>query len=202
VLDLGCGRGELLLLLRDAGVDASGIEGDAAVAQAARRRGLDVAEGDVLAALGSVPDESRGAVTAIHLFEHLEPQHVLAVLAEIRRVLRPGGLVIAEFPNPHTLRVGGALFWVDPTHRRPLMPETMELFFTTSGFEVDRWELLHPFPEEQCFATADDVVTATEIPELEAVAQRLDRLGRRLDTLLNGPRDVVLWARRPEHDPS
>ena len=72
VLDIGCGRGELLLLLREAGVEAAGIEGDPAVAQAARRRGLDVIEGNVDRVLRDLPDASRGAVTAIHLLEHLE----------------------------------------------------------------------------------------------------------------------------------
>ena len=198
VLDLGCGRGELLLLLREAGVEAAGVEGDTAVADASRRRGLDVLEGDVLAVLESLPDGSRGAVTAMHLFEHLEPETLLAVLAEIRRVLRPGGLLIVESPNPHSLRVGASLYWVDPTHRRPLMPETLELYLKTCGFEVDRRELLHPVPAEQLFADAAAEGPTGDDPEVAAVAVRLDRLARRLDDLVNGPRDFVVWARKPE----
>lgn len=183
VLDLGCGRGELLLMLREAGVAAAGIEGDAAVAAAARRRGLDVNEGDVLTVLRTEADASRGAVTAIHLFEHLDAAALAAVLAEIRRVLEPGGVLIAECPNPHSLRVGAALFWIDPTHRRPLMPETLELFLEGAGFEVERRETLHPFPAEQLF-------DAHATPETEAIA-------RRLDELVNGPRDFAVWARKP-----
>ena len=201
VLDLGCGRGELLLLLREAGVEAAGIEGDAAVADAARRRGLDVVVGDVLEMLRSRPDGSCGAVTAIHLFEHLEPAILLDVIAEIRRVLRPGGMVIAESPNPHSLRVGASLYWVDPTHRRPLMPETLELYLTTSGFEVERREYLHPFPAEQLFTDSADQVPPESDPGLAVVAARLDRLHHRLDELINGPRDFVVWARRPEREP-
>lgn len=198
VLDLGCGRGELLLLLREAGVEAAGIEGDAAVAEASRRRGLDVIEGDVLEVLESLPDGSRGAVTAMHLFEHLEPETLLAVLAEIRRVLRPGGVLVIESPNPHSLRVGAALYWVDPTHRRPLMPETLELFLKAGGFEVDRCELLHPFPVDQLFADDADQNRSDDDPGVAAVAARLDTLARRLDDLVNGSRDFVLWAAKPE----
>jgi len=128
VLDLGCGRGELLLLLREAGVEATGVESDAALVQAAARRGLKVIQGDVLEVLRAQETDSQGAVTAIHLFEHLTPATLAAVLAEVRRVLRRGGLLIAECPNPHTLRVGAAFFWQDPTHSRPLLPETLELF--------------------------------------------------------------------------
>jgi len=201
VLDLGCGRGELLLLLREAGVEASGIEGDAAVATAARRRGLDVLQADVLDGLRGQGDGSRGAVTAIHLFEHLEPETLLAVLAEVRRVLRPGGTLLIESPNPHSLRVGAALYWVDPTHRRPLMPETLELYLRTAGFEVGTRELLHPFPAEQLFSDETDVAAPAATPELAGLAARLDGLARRLDELVNGPRDFAVWATRPEHEP-
>lgn len=197
VLDLGCGRGELLLMLREAGIDASGIEGDAAVAQTAERRGLVVSQGDVLEVLRTVPEASRGAVTAIHLFEHLAPPVLLAVLAEVHRVLRPGGLLIIESPNPHSLRVGAALYWVDPTHLRPLMPETMELYLTTSGFAVDRRELLHPFPADQMLADGGDRTVAEAATETEMLATRLDRLQNRLDELVNGPRDFAVWARKP-----
>lgn len=196
VLDLGCGRGELLLMLREAGVEATGIEGDPAVATAARRRGLDVVEGDVLEILGQLPDASRGAVTAIHLFEHLDSARLLGVLAQIRRVLRPGGLLIAECPNPHSLRVGAALYWIDPTHRRPLMPETLELALTASGFERASRELLHPFPAEQLLARPEGFFEPAD-PEIAAVAARLGELEQRLDDILNGPRDFVVRARTP-----
>jgi O-antigen chain-terminating methyltransferase len=197
VLDLGSGRGELLLLLREAGIEAAGVEGDLAVAQAALRRGLDVTQGDVLEVLRTLPDASRGAVTAIHLFEHLESATLLAVLAEIRRVLRPGGVLIAESPNPHTLRVGAALYWADPTHRRPLLPETLEVYLATSGFEVDRREMLHPFPDEQLFAAVAPDTGASENPDVAMLTERVNQLGRRLDELVNGPRDFAVWASRP-----
>jgi SAM-dependent methyltransferase len=149
VLDLGSGRGELLALLREKGISATGIEQDAALAQAALRRGLDVISGEVLAVLGELPGASRGAVTAIHLFEHLAAETIVRVLAEIRRVLVPGGVVLIECPNPHSLRVGASLFWLDPSHVRPLPPETLELLVTAGGLEIVTRELLHPFPEER-----------------------------------------------------
>ena len=198
VLDLGCGRGELLLLLREAAVEVTGVEGDPALAEAARRRGLAIFEGDVVEVLKDRDPESWGAVTAIHLFEHLTPVNLMAVLAEIRRVLRPGGLVIAECPNPHSLRVGASLFWQDPTHQRPLLPETLELMLRAAGFELARRELLHPFPSDQLLADDEGGTGAVTDPEISMLAERVDRLRDRLDEILHGPRDFAVWAVKPE----
>jgi SAM-dependent methyltransferase len=198
VLDLGCGRGELLLMLREAGVEATGIDGDPALAGAARRRGLDVVEGDVLDVLRTLGDDSRGAVTAFHLFEHLPPATLAAVLTEARRVLRPGGSLIAECPNPHALRVGAALFWQDPTHCRPLLPETLEVFLRAAGFEITRRETLHPFPADQLLMDDEGGTAAVTDADMTTLAERIDRLRRRLDELLNCPRDFAVWAVRPD----
>ena len=201
VLDLGCGRGELLLMLREAGVAAVGVEGDAALAGAARRRGLEVVEGEVPRGLEGLADGSRGAVVALHLFEHLAPADLLATLAEVRRILRPGGLLVAECPYPHTLRVGASHFWADPTHRRPLLPETLRLFLQASGLEPAEVELLHPFPVDQRLGAEPLRLTDHADPDLVRLAQRLDRVTASLDELVNGPRDFVLRASRPQPDP-
>ena len=197
VLDLGSGRGELLLLLREAGVEAVGIEGDPALAQAARRRGLQLIEGRLPAALSELESDGWGAVTAIHLMEHLDPGALLVTLREVRRVLRPGGLVLVESPNPHSLRVWSGLYWVDPTHRRPLPPETVQVFLEASGFEVEGVELLHPFPEEQCLACAPSELAEGMGPGVAELYDQLDQLRRRLDDIINGPRDFVVRARKP-----
>ncbi|HHQ47841.1 MAG TPA: methyltransferase domain-containing protein [Acidobacteria bacterium] len=192
VLDLGCGRGELLLLLREAGIEAAGVEGDPALATAARRRGLVVRQADAVAALREEADGALGAVTAIHLLEHLDPVALLELLAEVRRALRPGGVLAVECPNPHSLRVGAALFWLDPTHVRPLLPETLTLFLRASGFSVETTEYLHPFPDSQSLITEP-----WDPGDTEGIGGRLAQLERRLDTLLNGFRDFSIVARKP-----
>lgn len=197
VLDLGCGRGELLLMLREAGVAATGVEGDPALVEGARRRGLRVVEGDVLDILRDQESESWGAVTAIHLLEHLGPSMLAQVVSEVRRVLQPGGLVLAECPNPHSLRVGASLFWLDPTHQRPLLPETLELFLESAGLEIECREMLHPFPAEQMLADDGHGERDGTDGDLADLSRRVDRLGIRLDELLNGPRDFAVRARRP-----
>ncbi len=188
VLDLGCGRGELLLLLREAGIEARGVEFDVAQVQGALRRGLEVDHADVLDALRALDEASVGAVTAFHLFEHFPGALLSEVLDQCRRVLRPGGILVAECPNPHNLRIGASLFWQDPTHVRPLLPETLSLFLKASGLSVQNLEYLHPVDEEQCLRSGDSPTLGS------AIDGRIDRLESRLDGLLNGPRDFRVVA--------
>ncbi len=197
VLDLGCGRGELLELMREHGIEAVGVESDPALAAGARRRGLRVLAGDVLELLRAQEAESWGAVTALHLLEHLRPVELQRCLCEIQRVLKPGGVLAAECPNPHSLRVGGTLFWIDPTHDRPLLPETLELFMRAAGLrpEAPRWR--HPFPEEQRWTVS---VPPVDDPSVARVWEAVQEMARRIDELVNGFRDYVLIAQKPGAD--
>ncbi len=192
VLDLGCGRGELLLLLREAGIQARGVEFDGALVQGALRRGLEVDHDDVLDALRALDEASVGAITAFHLFEHFPSALLSEVLDQCRRVLRPGGILVAECPNPHNIRVGASLFWQDPTHVRPLLPETLSLFLKASGLSVQNIEYLHPFDENQSLRSGDGSTVDSVIDG------RIDRLEARLDELLHGPRDFRVVAMKEQ----
>lgn len=183
VLDLGCGRGELLEVLRDEGIPGRGVDADRAMVAACRRRGLEVAEEDALAALRGVAPGSLGAVTAIHVVEHLPAPVWMALIEAAAAALRPGGVLLVESPNPETLRVGGGLFWIDPTHRAPVHPLAVGLVATAVGLDVEETTLLRPFPPDQALAAADQ-------PE------PVRRLAERLDEWLSGPRDFLIVARK------
>lgn len=138
VLDLGCGRGELLKLLQDGGVSAVGVDSNVAMITACREQGLTAEEGDILEYLRQRPDDSVKAIFAIHVIEHLPLRILVEVLDQCRRVLAPGGLVILETPNPENLDVGSCNFYVDPTHRRPLHPVTVNFLVVQRGFPESR----------------------------------------------------------------
>jgi SAM-dependent methyltransferase len=145
ILDIGCGRGEWLWLLRDAGLTARGIDLNSAMIEECRaRHNLDVMQADLMAYLKSVPDASLGAVTAFHIVEHLPFEVILGALDEIRRVLLPGGIVIFETPNPDNLLVGSKNFYHDLTHRNPIPSATLEFLFEHRGFSAVRTLPLNP----------------------------------------------------------
>lgn len=141
-VDLGCGRGEWLELLGEAGIEACGVDIDADMAAECRKLGLNVEEGDAISFLRSMPDESQAVVSAIHVVEHLPFPEVQTLATEAMRVLKPAGLLILETPNPENLVVAGYHFYVDPTHMRPVPPQLLSFLTEYCGF--CRTKILRP----------------------------------------------------------
>lgn len=133
-LDLGCGRGEWLQLLQNNGVQARGVDLDEGMLQACHELNLQVEQGDAIAALQALPDNSLSVVSGFHIVEHIEFSQVQQIAEEALRVLKPGGLLILETPNAENLVVGTHNFYLDPTHIRPV-PHILLAFVTElAGF--------------------------------------------------------------------
>jgi len=144
VLDVGCGRGEWLELLREGKLEAIGIDLNEAMGAQCKERGLKVVQGDAIEFLRNLPYRSQGAVTGFHIIEHLPLEVLIQLLMHSRRVLRPGGIAIFESPNCKNLMVGACNFNIDPTHRNPVFPETAQFMLETQGFERVTLEYLSP----------------------------------------------------------
>lgn len=144
VVDLGCGRGEWLELLRETNLNATGVDLNEPMLDQCKERGLDVVQSDVLDFLRGVPDNSQGGVTGFHIIEHLPFDVLVNVIAETFRILQPGGIAIFESPNCKNLSVGACYFYMDPTHRNPVFPETAQFMLESCGFERVRLEYLSP----------------------------------------------------------
>ena len=133
-LDLGCGRGEWLELLKDHQLSASGIDLDDGMLSACRSRGLNVQTGDAIAHLKSLPADSLSIVSGFHIAEHLSLGDLEALIKEALRVLKPAGLLILEAPNTENLVVGTSSFYLDPTHQRPLPSALLSFLVGYLGF--------------------------------------------------------------------
>jgi len=133
VLDVGCGRGEWLELLRHEEIPARGVDWNRFMVQECREHGLEVEEADALEYLGRVPDASLGAVTVFHMVEHVPFRKLIQLLDDVTRILQPGGVAIFETPNPNNLLVGSRNFYFDPTHRNPIPSETLRFLVESRG---------------------------------------------------------------------
>src|SRR5450755_917787 len=172
-LDLGCGRGEWLELMREAEIEAIGVEQNQALAAACAAKKLQVVECDFTAFLEQSPPEHWGVVTGFHIIEHLGWPAWYGCLREIHRVLCPGGMTILETPNPANLLTAANRFYLDPTHRHPL-PDALLAFAAKSvGFGSIEILPLHP-AGESASGSGDSAISQA----------------------LNGPQDYALIAHK------
>jgi SAM-dependent methyltransferase len=157
VLELACGRGEFLELLRDAGIAGEGVDLDEGMVEKAVAAGLDVAHGDAVTALEQRADDSLRGVFSAHFAEHLQPEVLEHVIAQSARVLAPGGVFIAATPNAACTSVMGHDFWRDPTHIRFYEPRLLAFYCAKAGMEVVETggnPLNHPGPPPESLAPA------------------------------------------------
>jgi 2-polyprenyl-3-methyl-5-hydroxy-6-metoxy-1,4-benzoquinol methylase len=134
VLDVGCGRGELLGLLAAAGVPARGVDSDTGMVARCLALGLDATLGEANEHLEGLADGSLGTIFSAQVIEHLPYPELRRLLGLARRKLRPGGLFIAETVNPHRIS-SLKTFWVDLTHQHPIFPEVALASVAIAGFE-------------------------------------------------------------------
>lgn len=191
VLDLGCGRGEALDLLAELGVPGRGVDANARMVERCRERGLQAEQGDLFAALEAAGEGELGGVVSFHVVEHLPPAAVGRLVHLAWRALAPGGVLILETPNPLSVVVAARSFWLDPTHVRPVHPETLGLLCELAGFAAVEHLELRPFPESQRLPELD---LAALSETQHALADRVNRLRDHLDDLLYGHQDYAVVA--------
>jgi O-antigen chain-terminating methyltransferase len=198
VLDLGCGRGEALALLRDHGIAAHGVDGSARMVAACRARGLDAVHGDLFDALAGAPAGSLGGVMSFHVIEHLPVASLDRLVRLAWRALRPDGVLILETPSPLSLVVAARNFWLDPTHVRPVHPQSLALLYELAGFDpIERLDL-RPFAAAERLPEID---LASLPAEQRVLADGVNRLRDQLDDLLFGCQDFGLVGIKPETAP-
>jgi SAM-dependent methyltransferase len=134
VVDLGCGRGELIELLVTRGVEAWGAELSEELVELCRSISLDVRLLDAHSALKSLDDASIGGAALIQVVEHLTPQQLVDLIPLLFRKIRPGGVVVAETVNATSPYALTHSFYLDPTHHNPIHPAYLGFLFRHGGF--------------------------------------------------------------------
>jgi SAM-dependent methyltransferase len=194
VLDLGCGRGEALAVLRDFGIAARGVDTSVEMVRACVAKGLTASAGELFAVLADTPQGSLAGVVSFHVIEHLPAPSLGRLVRLAWRALKAGGVLILETPSPLSLVVGARNFWLDPTHRRPVHPAMLELLYEQAGFErVERLDLRQ-------FGTAERLpeIATADLPEAEQhLAHEVNALRDRLDELLFGYQDYAVVGFKP-----
>ena len=200
VLDVGCGRGEFLALLRDQGIAARGVDTNAEAVERCCARGLEATRSDALAYLRSLPDESIGGLFSAQVVEHLEADYLMQLLGAAQRTLRPGSRVVLETINAASWTAFFSAYVRDITHRHPLHPDTLGYLLRASGF-VDVTIVYRapiPYAAKLQRAAVDPALAATPAgAAVCALAAAVNQHADRLNGLAFAEQDYAAIAKRP-----
>jgi O-antigen chain-terminating methyltransferase len=147
VLDLGCGRGEFLELMKEISIDARGIDTDPQTIALCRNRGLAVEVADIFDHLTALPDRHLDGIFCAQVAEHLPPERLPELIRLAGAKLRREGVLVIETPNPECLAIFATHFYLDPTHTRPIPPALMVFYLEEFGFGNVRVHRLSPAAE-------------------------------------------------------
>ena len=191
VLDVGCGRGEFLALLKAKGISARGVDLNDEMTAVCRERGLDATAGDALSYLLAQPDGSLGGLFAAQVVEHLEPDYLMRFLEAAYHKLRPGSKIVLETINAACWYAFFSSYIRDITHIRPLHPDTLKYLVSATGFQKVSVRFTAPFPEQsklQTVAASADKPESVEVVFNENVNKLNDLLFTYLDYAAIGER--------------
>lgn len=193
VLDIGCGRGELLELLAEQEIEAYGLDMNAAMVASCRKKGLRVEEQDVLEHLRGLEDNSLGGMMMAQMVEHCAEPQLLEVLQLCFQKLRPRAYLVMETQNPTSL-YALSHFHRDLSHQKPIHPDALEFLAKASGFQETSITYASPFPAEHQLRELQPMPDADE--SLQRNLERLNQNIRQLNSLLYGFLDYAVIAQK------
>jgi SAM-dependent methyltransferase len=195
VVDIGCGRGELLGALRGAGITARGVDVSPAMVEICRRAGFDVEVGDALTYMSRQPDSSVGGVIAIQVVEHFTPTYLTRFLEAAYHAMQPGAAIVLETINANCWMAFFETYIRDLTHQQPLHPETLRHLVQASGFSHVDVQFRAPVPDADRLAQVAlpvEIVPAGVAAVVEALNDHASKLNRRMFSWM----DFVVIGRR------
>jgi SAM-dependent methyltransferase len=177
VLDIGCGRGEFLALLRERSITARGIDLNDAMVAVCREKGFEATKADALSYLRGVPPGSLGGLFAAQVVEHLEPAYLTRLLEAAFEALRPGAPIVLETINPACWFAFFESYIRDITHVRPLHPDTLKFLLIASGFQQIEISYRAPYPEhEKLQPLPVSAALGDSVDTLNANVEKINRL--------------------------
>jgi len=191
VLDLGCGRGVFLSLLREERIPSYGIDRDEDMVAACKTAGLEAIHAEVLEHLGHLEEDSLGGIFCAHLIEHLPKAQLMPFLNLCYTRLQPEAPIVLITPNGAGLTIFHHTFYKDPTHNQPLHPEAVRFLLESTGFRQIEVQFLSPMPQESKL----HLLSLEGLdPGQAALAKILNEDLEKLNELLYGPLDCAFVA--------
>ncbi len=192
VLDLGCGRGEFLELLKERGIGGYGVDIEPDAISYCVDSGLKAVEAEAIEHLSSLEDESLDGVFISQVIEHLTPREIIKLIGLVYRKIKPGFYVVVETPNPQCLLIFASFFYADISHVQPVHPETMKFLLLSAGFSNVEVFFTNPVPKDQRLKM---IGTGAESVGDEIIDE-LNQNFEKLNTILFGYMDYAVVAKK------
>lgn len=186
VLDLGCGRGEFLSLLKQENIRAKGVDINKKMVEECLEQQLDVYEDDAIHFLEQQEEETIDGIFSSQLVEHLKSTNVMKMLGLAYQKLKPGGICVIETVNPLSLGIFCYGFYLDPTHSCPIHPATLRFMAQSVGFFTENIYFINVFPEDYHFKITDDMTEGVKA------------FAKKMDEQMFGAQDYYIVCRKRE----
>ena len=194
VLDIGCGRGEFLSLLKENGIGAKGIDLNEDMILYCQKNGLDASQGNALTYLQSLKDKSLDGVFSGQVVEHLQPDELINLVKLCYDKMKFGTHFVAETVNPTCLSVFAKSFYMDLSHVKPIHPATIKFLMESVGFRDVEFKFFSPHPDEAKLETFEGEEGMNDVGcrQLEVMNANINKL----NGLLYGYQDYAVIGKK------
>ncbi len=196
VLDIGCGRGEFLELLKGSGIPAKGIDINAEMVAFCQSLGLEAEESDALTHLSAVDRGYYDGIFCAQVIEHLSWSELVTLIQLGYERLADGGKLVMETINPQSLSVFSGAFYLDPTHTKPVHPLTLQFACQAVGFPSVEIRYTSFYPDEMKLSEVDFFRRTGDFSD--KLINVLNNNVIQLNELLYGPQDYAVIAVKGE----
>jgi len=186
VLDLGCGRGEFLDLLREKGIEGEGVDQNGQMIDICLDKGLNCRKGDILERLAAEADGSLSGIFSSQVVEHLPPDYLKRLVAAAYVKLRPGGAIVLETVNPVSVFALVQIYFLDLSHRQPLHPRALQFLIESAGFRNVEIRYAAPLDKERL----------RELPGADEKTALMNRNIDQLNDLLFAPPNYAVLGKK------
>jgi len=186
VLDLGCGRGEFLDLLREKGIEGEGVDQNGQMIDICLDKGLNCRKGDLLERLSAEADGSLSGIFSSQVVEHLPPAYLKRLVEVAFIKLRPGGVIVLETVNPVSVFALVQIYFLDLSHRQPLHPRALQFLIESAGFRNVEIRYAAPLDKERL----------RELPGADEKTALMNRNIDQLNDLLFAPPNYAVLGKK------
>ena len=194
VLDIGCGRGEFIQLLKENGVESCGLDINEKMVEICRDKGLDVVRGDLQSYFQKAEPGSLGGIFCAQVVEHISFDEIKALFRDAYSALKSDGLLVVETINPESVFALTRYFYLDPTHVSPIPPQLLKFYAQACGFKDVSIKMLSEAPESDRLYPVD--LESVAPAAIQNAFERLNRDMERINNILFDHYEYAIVARK------